>query len=450
MDGAEAPDEFGAVDADDFVLGQAGLKDVEGLAVVFLIAVGGDEERAVDEVEVDVGGGEAFSVIFDGGRHGDFDDFEGAAVLVAEGVELFADAFERFVIGVFGVLFGGEDDLGGGDEAGEVVDVAIGVVAFDAAGEPADVGLAVVVFEVLLDAGAVEVGVAVFVEEAVGGGEKGSGAVHVDSAAFHDDARVEDGEIEFFGDTGGDGVVLAVGRVFAAPGVEAPVDDGGFALFVEDDRGAVVAAPIFIRLDEVEANVLERAAMFGELLFDEVFVVFVGNVDVDGFARGDFAEDAGEVFGDSVVFGGEGDTFGTRPGEPGAGVSGPFGGEGVPEGGGGSGEDLEFGGFGHGEGSVFSQHTRGVYSRGMKTLQITVNDGVAETIESEAAARGKSAENYLAEEYLPAAFPESKGYRQMKWAEIDRRLQEVFAQDTTKLPATDCTYSREDIYFDHD
>jgi hypothetical protein len=34
--------------------------------------------------------------------------------------------------------------------------------------------------------------------------------------------------------------------------------------------------------------------------------------------------------------------------------------------------------------------------------------------------------------------------------ELDRVLDELFAADTRPLPATQLTYSRQDIYFDHD
>jgi hypothetical protein len=79
-------------------------------------------------------------------------------------------------------LLDADHDGGRIDEAGEVVDVAVGVVALDAAGQPADVPLAVVVLQVLLDLRLGEVRVAVLVEQAVGGGQDGPRPVERASA----------------------------------------------------------------------------------------------------------------------------------------------------------------------------------------------------------------------------------------------------------------------------
>ena len=159
MEGAEAPDEVYGVDADDFAGGEAGGDDVEGAAVVGVVE-GGDEDERVGDVEVGVAGGEALAIEDDGRGHGEFDDLEGLAradalrttvsslratavvfraaggVGAAEGVEAVEVLGEREVVGVGGVgLDAGEDGVGR-DEAGDVVDVAVGVVAGTAAREP--------------------------------------------------------------------------------------------------------------------------------------------------------------------------------------------------------------------------------------------------------------------------------------------------------------------------
>ena len=144
---------------------------------------------------------------------------------------------EREVVGVGGIgLDAGEDGVGR-DEAGDVVDVAVGVVAGAAAGEPEGLVDAEVVAEGAFELGAglvrrAEAGVALldFGEEALLGGEQDACAVGVDGAAFEDDAAAVDfgldlGEVVELGDAVRDLVVAAEVGVLG-PGVELPVGDG--------------------------------------------------------------------------------------------------------------------------------------------------------------------------------------------------------------------------------
>ena len=110
----------------------------------------------------------------------------------AEAVEVLG---ERKVVFVVGVGFDAGEDLVFADEAGDVVDVAVGVVAGAAAVEPEGLVDAEVVVEGLFEvlAGFVfvaEAGVALldFGEEALFGGEEDACAVGVDAAAFEDEA----------------------------------------------------------------------------------------------------------------------------------------------------------------------------------------------------------------------------------------------------------------------
>jgi hypothetical protein len=77
--------------------------------------------------------------------HGEFDDLKRAAGLVAGFLQPAAIVGEDFVVVVFGVGLDGGDDRALGDETGQVVHVAVGVVADDAFAEPDDVLLAIVI-----------------------------------------------------------------------------------------------------------------------------------------------------------------------------------------------------------------------------------------------------------------------------------------------------------------
>ena len=114
---------------------------------------------------------------------------------------------EREVVGVGGIgLDAGEDGVGR-DEAGNVVNVAVGVVAGAAAGEPEGLVDAEVVAEGAFELGAglvrrAEAGVALldFGEEALLGGEQDACAVGVDGAAFEDDAAAVEFRAGFLGE----------------------------------------------------------------------------------------------------------------------------------------------------------------------------------------------------------------------------------------------------------
>src|ERR1035441_3135146 len=106
----------------------------------------------------------------------------------SQAVEIFGE-WEVVLVGGVG-LRAGEDGvslvIGSGDEAGDVVDVAVGVVAGAAAMEPEGLVDAEVVVEGLLELLAGDAGVALldFREETFLCGEEDAGAVGVDGAAF--------------------------------------------------------------------------------------------------------------------------------------------------------------------------------------------------------------------------------------------------------------------------
>lgn len=161
---------------------------------------------------------------------------------------------------------------------------------------------------------------------------------------------------ELFGDAGGDGVVAVVGGVLASPGVEAPVDDGELIGTPPLRGGArpggashqesrtMIPAPTLVGHDVVEGDALGHRS---EEIADDAFVVIVGDVEVDGLALCDFADEFDYVRDDFVVAAWETDAFGAGPTEPRCGVAGPFGGEGEAEFFGSGSEDFEFGGLGH-------------------------------------------------------------------------------------------------------
>ena len=151
MNRAQAPDELDAVDANDFVSGKMFLEDLQCQPIVLPVPVYRHKKRSVDEVKVDVGGGEPLAVVLDHAGHGDLDDPERLAILIAKRFDPPAIFFQNLIILILFVRFDAHDDRLRVDESGQVVDMAVGVVASDAVAEPGDVLLAVVILEILLD-----------------------------------------------------------------------------------------------------------------------------------------------------------------------------------------------------------------------------------------------------------------------------------------------------------
>ena len=189
--------------------------------------------------------------------------------------------------------------------------------------EPADVLLAVVVLQVLLDLLLRELRVAVLVEQAVGGGQHGAGAVEVDRAAFHDDAlrdRTTGSLNSFLGDPRRHRVVIVVRRILPAPGVEAPVDDRRLRLLV---------APCFsTNAGPWSRHQLSLVLMWWKKTFrvgqpcslsccaDDVLPVLVRHVDVHLLARLDLAHDPRQILRHRVILPRKRNPLRPRPAEP--------------------------------------------------------------------------------------------------------------------------------------
>ena len=275
MEGAEAPDQIDAVDADDFAAGEDFSQNVEGYAVVGIVK-GGDEDEAIGDVEVGVTGGQTLAAEDDRARHEKLDKRELLAGGGARGLKTGEILGQGGVVEVARIgLDGGDDDVGR-DEAGDVVDVAVGVVAGDAAMEPEHLIDAEKIGEDLFELFAAEAGVALlhFAEKTFFRGEQETGAVDVDGATFQHYAAAPRTVLvlnrglppratEQPGHAGGEPVVEAPVIVFG-PGVEMPVGETHLTLGVADEDGAGVADPDAVGGPVVEGYTIEVGAGAGQ------------------------------------------------------------------------------------------------------------------------------------------------------------------------------------------
>ena len=183
--GAEAPYEISAVDGDDLAGGEDLGESVESNAVIGVVEYW-NENSPVRDIEIGVACGQAATLENYRARHGEFDDLKLLAVLIgscAEAAEVFG---EGRMVGIGSVGFHHGDDCARGNEAGDVIDMAVSVVASDALTEPDDFLNAEVVRENLLVVLPVETGIAFldFAEKAFFCGEESTLSVDVDGTTF--------------------------------------------------------------------------------------------------------------------------------------------------------------------------------------------------------------------------------------------------------------------------
>lgn len=86
----------------------------------------------------------------------------------------------------------------------------------------------------------------------------------------------------------------------------------------------------------------------------------------------------------------------------------------------------------------------------MATIQI--EDGIALALRAQADARGLSLAGYLraVAEQVPEHIAPPKNDPLQGAQDFDAALDELFAGDTRDLPSSSLTYTRDEIYFDHD
>ena len=123
------------MDADDFPLRKKLGKNVQRHAVVGIVE-GGNQNQTVGDIEIGVTGRQALATKDHRPRHRQLDQRELLIVQRAGGFEAGKVLGQRSVVGVAGIRLDGGHNGGGSDEAADVVDVAVRVVAGDSAAQP--------------------------------------------------------------------------------------------------------------------------------------------------------------------------------------------------------------------------------------------------------------------------------------------------------------------------
>lgn len=266
------------------------------------------------------------SFALDARRHREGEHLERGAIGQGGRVKNFQICPQGGEVRIGFVLLNGGDDRIGSNKTGDVINMTVGVIAFDAVLEPDDLGDSEPVAEFFFDLLLVEGGIPIGIKEAAGGGEQGTLSIGVYGTPFEDEMpAVENRQIQFLGDTGRDFIVKIAGWVFPTPGVVSKINNSqpwGVGAF--DENRSVVAAPGFIgrnveKLDLVAAGLPENPAHF-------LFLRLVFDIDSDVLGGGERFNHRDKRRKDSVVGTGETDSIPMGPGKPGGLVGLPFGG----------------------------------------------------------------------------------------------------------------------------
>ena len=133
--GAAFLEQEGAVDADDFAFGEGLADELEGALIVFGLIESRNEDRAIEHNKIQVTRWERGFFIRKRVGQGDFGDVGHFAVHVNT-AELKTVTTQAGVARVLLVVCGGYQNVAASREAGDVVDVAVGVVEGQTIFEP--------------------------------------------------------------------------------------------------------------------------------------------------------------------------------------------------------------------------------------------------------------------------------------------------------------------------
>ena len=189
MQRAESPDQVAGINGHDLARGEQLRQRVERNAIVRIVE-DRHQHHSIRDVEIRIAGGQAAAFEDDRARHRNLYDVEALAILVARRSQASQIVVQGRIIFVLLIRLDHRDDRVGRDEAGDVVDVAVRVVAGDALAEPDDRLDSEIVGKHLLVGSAIHGRIALLRgrEQAFLGREQSAAAVDVDRAAFEHDA----------------------------------------------------------------------------------------------------------------------------------------------------------------------------------------------------------------------------------------------------------------------
>uniref|UniRef100_A0A0N4ZLB6 PE-PGRS family protein n=1 Tax=Parastrongyloides trichosuri TaxID=131310 RepID=A0A0N4ZLB6_PARTI len=205
---------------DDLAIGEDSGQGLAGQTGGHLIAIGRHDDSAVRDQEVHMAGrNRALVLVQDQARRRDAQHPDRATGGVGHGRERLGGFVIDFGVGVLGAETDRAGDDAGRDEAGQVVDVAVGMVVQQAVAQPQHLPGAQGLGEGGFGRFFGPAGVAVAVQHALARGQHRALAVMIHGAAFQNEVMAGQGDARLFADLVGD-LIIVRQVVLAAPAVE--------------------------------------------------------------------------------------------------------------------------------------------------------------------------------------------------------------------------------------
>ena len=244
VDGTLPVNERGTVDSYDLALGKQGTQKFNDPTVIW-VSVLRDEHCFVTDVKIRITCGEPRSSIHHTPRHWKRDHVEPCSILVLDPLQKLIVFSQGRVVLVLGVFLDGAHHSGGIDKSGDVVDMAIGVIPQNSMVEPDKMTNTQMISQGPFDVVSPQVGIAIRVQKTLGSGHASPVSVDLNGASLENQSWLENGELEKGSYFSCHAVIVEVGIILSAPGIEHPVveTDLIFPLFPGDEGWAIVSDP---------------------------------------------------------------------------------------------------------------------------------------------------------------------------------------------------------------
>lgn len=155
MNRAEPPHQIGTGDTHHLAHGEEILQCCQ-CSLVVRAMIGGHQHCVIGDIKVGIAGWETIPLVLNGGWHTQGHDAKWTPMLIRHFPQPFQVVLERTIVDLGGVFFDRTDDGRRIDEAGDVVNVTIGVVSHNPVTQPENVRDAEIGAEIFLDIGATE------------------------------------------------------------------------------------------------------------------------------------------------------------------------------------------------------------------------------------------------------------------------------------------------------
>jgi hypothetical protein len=237
-------DERGTVDSYDLALGKKGTQKFNDPSVIG-VSVLGNEYCFVTDIKICITCGEPRSSIHHTPRHWKRDHVEPCSVLVLGPSQKLIVISQGRVVLVLGVFLEGTHHRGGIDKTGKVIDMAIGIIPQNSMVKPDKMTNTQMIPQGPFDVVSLQMGITIWVQKTLVSGHASPASVDLNGASLENQSWRENGELEKGSYVSCHAVIVEVGLILSAPGIEHPIVETDLIppLFPGDESWAIVPDP---------------------------------------------------------------------------------------------------------------------------------------------------------------------------------------------------------------